>query len=337
MGGVYLYILYESMNMKKIVVLFLMLKLTVSVFSQTVDYSVVSVSEESGIDFTIVSSDNDFVCMPIVKRTRKGVDWLSNRIIDISPDGGKIAFISMRNNTTNIFVKNLVCKGASLQRTNRKSVLDFSYSHDGKFITFSETSANAIFQTDANSGFVCRQVTNENMDYSPVYSNDGSKIFFARQEVKSFNVWSYDIKNNFLSIHTAGMNPCTTSDDNSIICVRVNGYGKGEIWKVNLSTGVEECILSDPERSFSTPSVSPDGKWILFVGSTPIQTGKSIYWNTDIYACHIDGTELLQLTYHAADDLSPEWSKDGQYIYFISQRGSTTGIANIWRMSFQIR
>lgn len=324
--------------MKKIAVLFLMLGLSVTVFSQTVDYSVVSVSEESGIDFTMMSTDNDYVCMPMVKRNRNGVDWLSNRIIDISPDGGKIAFISMRNNTTNIFVKDLVRQGASMQRTNRKSVLDFSYSQDGKYITFSEAAANAnvIFQTDANSGFVCRQVTNGNKDYSPVYSNDGSKIFFARQEAKSSSVWSYDIKDNFLSSYTAGMNPCTTSDDNTMICVRVNSYGKGEIWKVNLSTGVEECILSDPERSFSTPSVSPDGEWILFVGSTPIYTGKSVYWNTDIYACHVDGTKLSQLTYHAADDLSPEWSKDGQYIYFISQRGSATGTANIWRMSFLV-
>ena len=42
------------------------------------------------------------------------------------------------------------------------------------------------------------------------------------------------------------MNPCVMVADNTILCVRINGYGKGEIWKVNLSTGVEECILSDP-------------------------------------------------------------------------------------------
>lgn len=43
---------------------------------------------------------------------------------------------------------------------------------------------------------------------------------------------------------------------------------------------------------------------------------------------------MIQLTYHAADDLSPVWSKDGKSIYFISQRGSTDGIANIWKMEF---
>ena len=47
-----------------------------------------------------------------------------------------------------------------------------------------------------------------------------------------------------------------------------------------------------------------------------------------------DGTGLAQLTYHAADDLSPVWSKDGRYIYFISQRGDQNATANVWRISF---
>jgi len=59
-----------------------------------------------------------------------------------------------------------------------------------------------------------------------------------------------------------------------------------------------------------------------------------VYRNTDIFVCRIDGTEFTQLTYHAADDISPVWSQDGKYIYFISQRGSSTGTANIWRMNF---
>lgn len=74
------------------------------------------------------------------------------------------------------------------------------------------------------------------------------------------NFWSYDVKDNFLSSYTSGMNPCATADRNTMLCVRINGYGNGEIWKVNLATGVEECILSDADRSFSTPSISPDGQ-----------------------------------------------------------------------------
>lgn len=307
----------------------------VALFAQ-VDYSVVQVNEESGINFTKITTDNDYVCMPEVRRTGSGINWLSNRILDISVDGSQLAYLSFRSNTTNIFIKEIDKQGASVQRTNRQAVLDFSYSPDGKNICFSEANGkmNQIFQTSATNGFVCRQITSGNKDYSPVYSTDMKVIFFARMENNGTSIWSYDINSNFLSSYTKGMNPCPIKDESTILCTRVNAEGRGEIWRVNYKTGIEECIVSDPTRSFTTPSLSPDNNWILFVGSNILMNGNQKYYNTDLFACHVDGTNMVQLTYHAADDLSPVWSKDGKYIYFISQRGSAAGTANVWRMDF---
>lgn len=304
--------------------------------AQQVDYSVISVREESGIDFTKITTDNDYVCLPLVKRNSNGANWYTNRILDISADGKDIAYLSSRNNTTNIFIKDLSKQGSSVQRTNRQAVLDFSYSPDGKSICFTESSGNNnhIYQTNSKTGYVCRQITSANKDYSPIYAHDMSQIFFARQELKSISIWSYNIKNNFLSNFTSGMNPCPIKDTSCILCTRTNSNGKSEIWKVDYNTGIEECIVSDPTRSFTSPKVSPDGNWILFVGSNGIPFNNTYYYNTDLFACRLDGTDFLQLTYHAADDLSPVWSKDGRFIYFISQRGSNTGTANIWRMTF---
>ena len=73
---------------------------------------------------------------------------------------------------------------------------------------------------------------------------------------------------------------------------------------------------------------------MLFVGSSRIISGNIDYSNTDLFVARLDGSEMAQLTYHAADDLSPIWSRSGKYIYFISQRGSATGTANVWRMNF---
>ena len=72
------------------------------------------------------------------------------------------------------------------------------------------------------------------------------------------------------------------------------------------------------------------------VGTNVLMNGTAQYGNTDIFVCKPDGTQLMQLTYHAADDLSPVWSRDGKYIYFISQRGSATATANVWRMNFSL-
>ena len=322
--------------MKKSFIIVAMLSLLPCVGNAQVDYSVVYVNEESGVEFTPITTANDYVCMPIVKRSGARVNWLSNKIIDVSVDGAQLAYLSARNNTTNIFIKDIYKQGGSVQRTNRQAVLDFSYSPDGKYICFSEASGkfNQIYQTSSNKGYVCRQITSNNKDYSPVYSPDMKNIFFARQENNGISVWSYNTANNFLSNYTKGMNPYPLKTESSILCSRVNPQGLGEIWRINYETGTEECILSDPNRSFTTPTLSPDGKWILLVGSNVLMNGKMQYANTDIFVCLADGTQLSQLTYHAADDLSPTWSKDGKYIYFISQRGSSTGCANVWRMTF---
>lgn len=110
--------------------------------------------------------------------------------------------------------------------------------------------------------------------------------------------------------------------------------GKGEIWRINIANGIEECILSHPQISFYSPSLSPDGQTLLLCGGNKIESGNIVYWNTDIFTCHKDGSDLRQLTYHAADDLSPAWGAKGDRIFFISQRGSADGVANVWMIPY---
>lgn len=308
----------------------------ISTFAQSVDYSVVSVPEESGLDITQVTSANDYVCMPIVKHRSNSLNWFSNKIIDVSMDGKSIAYLSFRNNTSNIFIKELGKQAGATQRTNRQNVLDFTYSPDGKQICFSENRgiSQHIFITDAKEGYVCRQITSANSDYSPIYTTDMKLILFTRVENKGTSIWSYNTENNYISSYVSGMNPYP-SGDNSFLCTRVGSNNRSEIWRINYATGVEECIVSDPQRSFTSPVLSPDGEWILLVGESIIANGRATYRNTDIYVCKSDGSNLMQITYHAADDLSPTWSRDGHHIYFISQRGNAEANANIWRIMFQ--
>jgi len=173
-----------------LLVLGLFLSSTMTTRALTVDYTVLSVNEEAGIDFTQITTENDFVAMPQVHRSGNKVIWVTNRIIDISVDGTKLAYISARNKTTNIFIKDVYKQGSSVQRTNRQAVLDFSYSPDGNYICFTEKNGHfqQIYQTSATKGYVCRQITNNNVDYSPVYSYDMKNIFFARKEGKNYSI-----------------------------------------------------------------------------------------------------------------------------------------------------
>lgn len=304
-----------------------------------IDYSVVSVPEESGLELTKITGKSDYVCMPQVIRRGQKLDWFSNRVLALIPGKEEIAYLSFRNNATNIFIKDLLKQGGSRQRTNRTGVIDFSFSPNGKDLYFSETRGNttSIFQTNATNGFVCRQITSGANDYSPVVDKQGKQVFFTRTENNGFGVWSYNLADKFLASYAQGLNPYPVlrSGETSLVVSRPSATGQSEIWKFNYETGVEECLISDPAQSFTSPIVSPDGEWILFVGSSFLQGPGFVYPNTDLYVCRIDGTDLRQLTHHAADDISPVWSNDGHYIYFVSQRGDAEGTANIWRMTFR--
>ncbi len=314
----------------------LLLLITANAVAQPVDYSAVSVPEESGIELTLITSESDMVAMPIVEKRGRRLGWYSNRIIAITPDGKALAFLSTRNNSTNVFVKDLSMKASSVQRTSRQGVLDFSYSEDGKHLYFTESQGleNRIYQTDAVRGFTCRQITSSNKDYSPIYASDEGLLFFCREEKYGSSIWSFKVDDNILSTYTSGINPYPVKGESSYLCARMNSEGRYEIWKVNYSTNVEECIITSAHHSFTTPMLSPDGQWILMVGTTLNSDKKRP--NTDLFVCKTDGSQLIQLTYHTVNDISPAWSTDGKYIYFISQRGSEKRIANVWRMTFQL-
>jgi Tol biopolymer transport system component len=77
----------------------------------------------------------------------------------------------------------------------------------------------------------------------------------------------------------------------------------------------------------SQPSVSKDGKRILFVSNRV--TSANMRPNNDIYVINEDGTNWQQLTNNESDDSHPMWSPNEEgVVYFLSTRGGAT---NIWR------
>jgi len=315
------------------------------------DWSLTFVPEEGGVKFERITEDADRVATYDGRLVRhstrifggKGaltVDWWVVPQIAISPDGKKLGYINEKNGTTNIMVKDAKRGGASVQRTFRTNVEGFSWSPDGKTLCFTEVRGghHGVYLIPAAQGTVVRQISNSNdNDFAGVMSSDGNTIFFHRGEgYSSYSLWSYDRKTNLFSNYSRGMTVCPIpKDPNSVYCARFTERGESEIWKVNFSTGVEECILSQPDKSFSSPQLSPDGKWLLVTGSSRAEKEKID--NTDIFVVRTDGTQFTQLTYHPSDDLSPIWSADGKSIFFLSQRGSAKRIFNVWRMDFSMQ
>ncbi|MDT8439420.1 MAG: S9 family peptidase [Wenzhouxiangellaceae bacterium] len=75
------------------------------------------------------------------------------------------------------------------------------------------------------------------------------------------------------------------------------------------------------------PVVSPDGRQIVYaVRHTDLEADRGRY---DLWLTTLDGAETRRLTTHEANDTSPAWSADGEFVYFLSSR---SGSNQVWRL-----
>lgn len=305
--------------------------------SSQIDTSQTFVPEEGGITFVkLTNEENEQLIVPNINYNGNRLTWLANPYFAISLDGEKYAYIGSHNGHNNIFVKLLSKHSGSQQRTFSNSAQDVTFSPDGTIICFSQHNYpyNTLNLTSAIQGNVVQQVTSGSVyDYAPRYSSDGKLIFFSRAEGDHYSIWSYNVETGIFSNYCYGLTPCPINK-NEFLCTRRNSQNNYEIWCIDYVKGTESLILSQENRSFTTASLSPDGRWILFTANTQQKPG--VPENLDIYVVRVDGSQLTQLTYHHGHDLSPVWSPNGKSIYFLSQRGSDKGIYNIWKMNFNL-
>lgn len=276
----------------------------------------------------------NFATSRVAGSKKGGYYWDSGRMLTISPDGDQIAFLSEINDQRNILIKRTALQGAATQRTFR-NVYDFSWGIDNNlyYADFTNITDVLIASTNAHSGSLIRQLTNNNEDYSPVLTKDASLLFFTRVDNSGPSIWSLDLSTGALTSCARGYSPAIVPDDNNkFLCVRNSTKGTSEIWLIDYMVGQETLILSDPERGFSNPILSPDGQWILCQGNAKSNISRKM--NLDIFAVRIDGTQCIQLTYHPENDCCPVWSNDGKSVYFLSSRGNKKKMYNVWKMRF---
>lgn len=93
-------------------------------------------------------------------------------------------------------IKSSSAGGASVQRTFRTGVMDFTWSKDGKTLCFTELRGGhaGIYLVNADRGSVVQQIsTGTENDYGGVLTPSGDDIFFHRGEILVLSVYGVSI------------------------------------------------------------------------------------------------------------------------------------------------
>ena len=313
---------------------------------RSVNYRDIAVPEEGGIKFTKFTDESEDVMGPWIRSDEGIISWWTPSLIAISPDGSKVAYTAERDGKTNIFIKNTQGGRSTIQRTFRENVVDMAYSPDGKLIIFTERVDDDynILQINATEGAAIQQISSTSARESgPIYAPNGKQIYYTQAEYVSnlsdyrYYLWSIDRNSSLKTQYSEGFNPAISpSNPNLVVVCRNNrATGKGEIFSINLQSGQETLILSNPDMGFSSPQISPDGKLLLFVGTTLGSSKRKE--NLDIYTIRMDGTKLTQLTFHPGHDVSPMWSPEGDKIYMLCQRGNIDGAWDVWKIDYEAK
>ena len=233
---------------------------------------------------------------------------------DWSPDGRRIAFSSLRDGNTEIYVMNAL--GSGVTRLTYKDDFDSfpAWSPDGRRIAFhSYRDGNwDIYVMNADGSGVTRLTYSRAADGYPAWSPDGRRIAFGAGRDGKWEIYVMDasgvIRLTYNDAHDGG--PAWSPDGRRIAFVSERD-GNDEIYVMNADgTGVTRLTYKDADDSF--PAWSPDGRRIAF------QSKREGRW--DIYVMNADGSGQTRLTYNDVDDFSPAWSPDGRRIAFSSER-----------------
>jgi Tol biopolymer transport system component len=236
----------------------------------------------------------------------------------VSPPG-KIVFTIMSGGENNgIYMMN--SDGSNLHRiikSGEDAIFGGSaWSPDSSKIAFYSHPTNAstwsIFVMNSDGSDLLRLTNVQDAhDYSPTWSQDGSRIAFQRDLSSLSEIWVMNADgSNAHQIDSVNGGGPEWSCNGNLIVFYSERHGYPEIYSMN-ADGTNEQRLTNNIYTDVWPAWSPDDSKIAFT------SGRTGYMN--IFVMNSDGTQPRRLT-SGFMDTRPDWSPDGTRIAFVSDR-----------------
>jgi len=234
----------------------------------------------------------------------------SHRWPSLSPDGGRLAFVSDDGGTPQVWVKNLAA-GEPVQLTFDDSPASRPrWSAAGDRIVYSRV-GNGIWSVPSIGG-APRQIVSDGRNAD--LSRDGRHLVFERGgEVFIARIDGSDIRvlprPRRLKPYYGDSWP-TFSPDGTSIALFVTEEGRyGDYWILPVNGGEPRRVTSDFQEG-GAPTWTPDGQSLL------VRSSRS--GSTNLWRVPVAGGTLEQLTTGAGEDLDPVVSPDGRRVLFAS-------------------
>jgi Tol biopolymer transport system component len=220
-----------------------------------------------------------------------------------SPDGQRLAFVSLRDGNEEIYVTEVGSTEARRLTETRAADFAPAWSPDGRHIIFqSQRDGNTnIYIMDADGGDLRRLSQDNTFDIDPMWSPNGRNIVFTSW----YEIYIMDMSGDAqrlrrLTDNTVLDEQPVWSPDGQHLAFAFEQDGNFEIYIMAIQDGSLRRLTRNSVDD-RAPAWSPDGQYIAYVSA------RSGRFNYHVYMVHADGSSERQLTKSISFDSMPAW------------------------------
>jgi TolB protein len=305
-----------------------------------------SCRKDAVVDITPIHAKGEILF--ISRRISNSADWkmflmntdgtnqraISNNIVRCSPpilsqSGTKIAFTTYDDFYYNLYIIDVDGQNQTLLSKGKQFCGSPAWSPDDSRIAFVKNDNNVGGTYDIYSiksdGSDETRLTNQDDNFSPQYLPDNHAIIFSSSNNACTGIYKMNVdggNKQLLTPPNKSFGNPKISPGGNMIAITSNDWKGSQIFVMNADGSnlkqITFMVSSEyfdsgfPRDGNSNPVWSPTGDKLVYVS---YENG-----SPDIFTIHSNGTGNKRLTDTPLRDENPNWTKDGNYILFSSNR-----------------